>query len=113
MERGDVEQVAWYTSMLPADQQVPCYASFLTNINDRPQREHAIHLAEVVGLDTFAIAGTTLALIRWVWGYKISLISSSVAQSAKFLPRKQTIFAELQVRGMTVTIWVWDVVVPC
>ena len=65
MERGDVEQVSWYTAMLPASEQVSCYAGFLTNISDAPQRRHALHLAHTVGLDTPAIAATTAAIIRY------------------------------------------------
>uniref|UniRef100_A0A2P2HXF4 Nuclear pore complex protein n=1 Tax=Hirondellea gigas TaxID=1518452 RepID=A0A2P2HXF4_9CRUS len=64
MERGDVEQVAWYTAMLPSSQQVSCYAGFLLNITDPPQRRHALHLAQTVGLDTHTIATTTAAMIR-------------------------------------------------
>ena len=44
--------------------------------------------------------------------HSIVLSSNSVALSVQFLPRKQTMFAELQVRGSAVTISVWDVVVP-
>ncbi|KAA0194541.1 hypothetical protein HAZT_HAZT008684 [Hyalella azteca] len=64
IERGDVEQVAWYTAMLPEAQQVACYAGFLLNISDPPQRRHALHLAQTVGLDVHAIATTTTAIIR-------------------------------------------------
>ncbi|KAF2364619.1 Nuclear pore protein 84/107 [Trinorchestia longiramus] len=64
IERGDVEQVAWYTAMLPETQQVSCYAGFLLNISDPPQRRHALHLAHTVGLDIHAIATTTTAIIR-------------------------------------------------
>lgn len=64
MERGDVEQVAWYASVLPEWLQVRCYANFLTNINDDDHRVHALRMAATVGLDTSAITTTVVSTIR-------------------------------------------------
>lgn len=64
IERGDVEQVAWYTSVLPVWLQVEWYARFLHNISDDHHRRHALQLAATVGLDTRAITSTVVTNIR-------------------------------------------------
>ncbi|KAK3854838.1 hypothetical protein Pcinc_038712 [Petrolisthes cinctipes] len=64
IERGDVEQVAWYTSVLPPWLQVDWYARFLHNITDDHHRRHALQLAGHVGLDTHAITAAVVTNIR-------------------------------------------------
>lgn len=64
IERGDVEQVAWYTSVLPQWLQVEWYARFLHNITDDHHRHHALQLASSVGLDTHAITSAVVTNIR-------------------------------------------------
>ncbi|XP_066943854.1 nuclear pore complex protein Nup107 [Macrobrachium rosenbergii] len=64
IERGDVEQVARYTSVLPAWLQVEWYARFLHNITDDDHRRHALKLAADVGLDTNTITATVVTNIR-------------------------------------------------
>ncbi|XP_045609120.1 nuclear pore complex protein Nup107 [Procambarus clarkii] len=64
IERGDVEQVAWYTSVLPTWLQVEWYARFLHNITDDQSRRHALQLAATVGLDTHAITSAVVTNIR-------------------------------------------------
>nr|XP_053637190.1 nuclear pore complex protein Nup107-like [Cherax quadricarinatus] len=64
IERGDVEQVAWYTSVLPTWLQVEWYARFLHNITDDHHRRHALQLAATVGLDTHAITSAVVTSIR-------------------------------------------------
>lgn len=64
IERGDVEQVAWYTSVLPHWLQVKWYARFLHNITDDHHRRHALQLAGTVGLDTHTITSAVVTNIR-------------------------------------------------
>lgn len=64
IERGDVEQVAYYTSVLPPWQQVSWYARFLHNISDDHHRRHALQLAAKVGLNTHAITAAVVTNIR-------------------------------------------------
>ncbi|XP_042236201.1 nuclear pore complex protein Nup107-like [Homarus americanus] len=64
IERGDVEQVAWYTSVLPMWLQVEWYARFLHNITDDHHRRHALQLAATVNLDTHAITSAVVTNIR-------------------------------------------------
>ncbi|XP_068205657.1 nuclear pore complex protein Nup107-like [Palaemon carinicauda] len=64
IERGDVEQVARYTSVLPVWLQVEWYARFLHNITDDHHRRHALKLAADVGLDTSAITAAVVTSIR-------------------------------------------------
>ncbi|KAK7083378.1 hypothetical protein SK128_011021, partial [Halocaridina rubra] len=64
IERGDVEQVARYTSVLPVWLQVDWYARFLHNITDDHHRRHALQLAADVGLDTAAITSAVVTNIR-------------------------------------------------
>lgn len=59
-----MEQVAWYTSVLPVWLQVEWYARFLHNISDDHHRRHALQLAATVGLDTRAITSTVVTNIR-------------------------------------------------
>lgn len=67
IERGDVEQVAWYTSVLPVWLQVEWYARFLHNISDDHHRRHALQLGATVGLDTHAITSAVVTNIRWAF----------------------------------------------
>lgn len=64
IERGDVEQVARYTSVLPVWLQVEWYARFLHNVTDDDHRRHALKLAAEVGLDTSAITAAVVTNIR-------------------------------------------------
>lgn len=66
MERGDVEQVARYASVLPEWLQTRSYADFLINICEEHHRKHALNLASLVGLNTAAITATVFAKIRFV-----------------------------------------------
>ena len=65
MERGDVEQVARYTSVLPDWLKTRIYANFLIHIRDEDPRKHALNLATQVGLDVHAITSLVVTTIRY------------------------------------------------
>ncbi|KAB7494674.1 Nuclear pore complex protein [Armadillidium nasatum] len=64
MERGDIEQVARYSSVLPECLQTRSYADFLINICEEHHRKHALSLASMVGLNTAAITSMVVTKIR-------------------------------------------------
>ncbi|XP_046684879.1 nuclear pore complex protein Nup107 isoform X2 [Homalodisca vitripennis] len=64
MEKGEAEQVAYYTATLPGDDQVTLYAQFLQDIQHLALRKAALDAAEAVNLPVEAITQRVVENIR-------------------------------------------------
>ncbi|XP_023174045.1 nuclear pore complex protein Nup107 [Drosophila hydei] len=64
IKRGDPQSIAYYTAGLPNKLQVQLYAKFLTQIDEKRQREQALEAALQAGLDVEQITRHTVESIR-------------------------------------------------